>query len=58
MRKECTRENPSDGTPYRWYHPDAVSTGRSYDAFRSDEDSWDEYKCPHCGIVFKETIPK
>jgi len=58
MRKECTKENPSDGKPYEWFHPDAVSTRKSYDAFYDDEDSWDEYKCPYCGLVFKTTIPR
>lgn len=58
MRKKCTKENPSDGTPYEWCHPDAVDTGRSHDAFYSDDDSWDEKRCPHCDTVFKETIPR
>ena len=58
MRKNCTKENISDGKPYEWCHPDAVATGRVYDAFYSDEDSWEEYKCPYCNIIFKITIGK
>lgn len=58
MRKECTKDNPSDGTPWKWCHPDAVSTGKSGDAFYSWEDSWDEYECPHCKVIFKETVSK
>jgi hypothetical protein len=57
MRKECTKENPSDGSPWKWYHPDAKFI-KSYDSFFSYEDSYDEYECPHCGIIFKETISK
>lgn len=58
MRKECTKENPSDGKPWEWFHPQAEPTGRSHDAFYSDEDSWEEYKCPICGLMFKVTISK
>lgn len=55
-RKKCTKENPSDGTPYKWYHPDAKCID-SNDSFYEDE-SYDEYKCPYCGIKFKEYISK
>ena len=55
-RKKCTKINPSDGTPYKWYHPDAKLI-YSYDGWEEDT-SYDEYKCPHCGITFKEYVGK
>jgi predicted RNA-binding Zn-ribbon protein involved in translation (DUF1610 family) len=57
MKREiCTKENPSDKTPYKWIHPDAVCID-SYDAWEEGE-SWDKFECPHCGVVFKEYIGK
>lgn len=55
-RKKCTKENPSDGTPYEWFHPDAKCI-KSYDSWTEGE-SYDEYKCPHCRITFREWISK
>jgi hypothetical protein len=55
-REICTKENPGDKTPYKWEHPDAVCVD-SYDAWEEGE-SWDKFKCPHCGVVFKEYIGK
>lgn len=55
-RKNCTKNNPSDGTPYKWYHPDAKCI-YSYDGWEEDT-SYDKYKCPHCGITFREYIGK
>jgi hypothetical protein len=55
-RKRCTKKNPSDGKPYQWYHPDAKCI-YSYDGWEEGT-SYDEFKCPHCGIVFKEYITK
>lgn len=52
-RKKCTKQNLSDGTPYKWQHPDAKCI-KSYDHW--GEDSYDVYKCPHCGITFEVTI--
>lgn len=57
MREMCTKDNPSDGTPWKWYHPDAAFI-RAHDAFFTNEDSWKEYECPYCGEVFKVTIEK
>lgn len=48
-RIKCTKDNPSDGTPYKWFHPDAVPVD-SVDYFCGE--SYDTYKCPHCGIEF------
>ncbi len=56
MRETCTSETPSDGTPYKWIHPDANCID-SFDAWESEE-SYDEYKCPHCGIEFKVYVDK
>jgi len=55
-REKCTKETPSDGTPYEWCHPDAVCID-SYDSWEEGE-SYDEYKCPHCEIKFREYIAK
>lgn len=55
-RKACTKDNPSDGESYRWYHPDAVTVEEYYD--KSDHhDDYERMKCPHCGLVFEVTIP-
>jgi|WetSurMetagenome_2_1015567.scaffolds.fasta_scaffold415385_3 hypothetical protein len=48
-RKKCTKDNPSDGTPYEWYHPDAELI--------SSHDYYDVYLCPHCKIKFDVTVP-
>ena len=53
-RKACTKETPSDGTPYQWFHPDAVLIS-SHDYFNGG--SYDTYKCPWCGITFDVTVP-
>ncbi len=58
MRKRCTKENPSDHEPWKWYHPDAVFTGNCFDGYYVWEDSWEEFECPHCKEIFKETISK
>lgn len=54
-RKKCTKNNPSDGTPYKWYHPNAKLVD-SCDDWNSD--SYDIYKCSHCGITFEVTVGK
>jgi len=56
-RRKCTADNPSDRKPWEWYHPDAKLTGETGDGFY-DDDEWDEYDCPHCGLVFKVTVSK
>lgn len=56
MRKPCTKDNPSDGTPYEWYHPDAILVNTFYDNSVFHDD-YETYECPHCGIRFKETLP-
>ena len=56
MRKKCTAENISTLEPYEWYHPDAKYI-KSYDGWEEDT-SYDEYKCPHCGIKFKKWVSK
>lgn len=55
-REKCTKENPSDGTAYKWYHPEANFIN-SYDSSEEGE-SYDEYKCPHCEITFKVYVLK
>ena len=55
-RQKCTENNISDGEPYKWCHPDAKCIN-SNDSWHEDE-SYDEYECPHCGIIFKEYISK
>jgi len=50
-RQLCTKDNVSDGTPYKWTHPDAELI-RSHGAWEEGE-SYDEYRCPHCNIWFK-----
>jgi len=55
-RKKCTKNNPSDGTQYKWYHPDAKCID-SYDAWEEGE-SYDKYKCPNCGVIFKQYVSK
>lgn len=52
----CTKDNPSDGEPYKWVHPDAKCI-YTYDAWE-EGDSYDEYECPHCGKKFKEYTGK
>ena len=55
-RQECTENNIADGEPYKWCHPDAKCI-KSNDSWHEDE-SCDEYKCPYCGVIFKEYISK
>lgn len=55
-RKKCTAETPSDGTPYDWCPPDAKQID-SYDSCEEGE-SYDKFKCPHCGITFKTYVSK
>lgn len=55
-RKNCTAENPSNHTPFEWYHPDAVCI-YSYDGWEEGT-SYDEMQCPHCGVKFKEYVAK
>ncbi|MFH1634079.1 MAG: hypothetical protein ABIG63_08720 [Chloroflexota bacterium] len=52
-RIACTKENPSDVKPYKWYHPDAKLID-SFDDFW--DDSYDIYECPNCGIRFDVTV--
>ena len=56
MRKQCTKDNPSDLTPYEWCHPDAVCID-SYDGWEEGT-SYDKKQCPHCGVIFKEYATK
>lgn len=50
----CTKENPwrkEDHVPgTRVAHPDARETDL-------DSEYRIEYRCPHCGLVFSETMP-
>lgn len=55
-RQICSNNNISDGAPYKWVHPDAKCID-SYDSWEEGE-SYDEYKCPHCNIVFKVYVTK
>lgn len=51
MRKECTKKNPMPaGDAGYWKHVDARET--DYDGDYSIE-----YKCPHCGKVFRVEMP-
>ena len=55
-RIKCTKENPSDGEPYKWYHPDSILIEEVYDnSFLHDD--YEIRKCPHCGITFEVTLP-
>ncbi len=43
----CTKDKPWDHkAPPPIHHADAKTTDSNYDYF-------EEYKCPHCGLVFK-----
>ena len=56
-RHVCTKENPWTREKGRSQHPDAKDTGRYGDGFY-EQDDWDEYQCPHCGLVFKVSVSK
>jgi len=52
-RKRCTKDTPSDGKPYEWYHPDAkMVDSKDY----SDGSSYDTYECPWCHIIFTTEV--
>lgn len=55
-RIACTKDNPSDGVPYKWYHPDAISIENYYDS-TDKHDDYETLKCPHCKLIFDVTIP-
>jgi hypothetical protein len=49
MRKECTKENPSDNKG-QWSHPDAILKKDN------DEVYTDWYACPYCNITFGVSV--
>lgn len=56
-RNLCDAANPmttqrqrAAGIGARWQHPDARETGTA-------SDHYIEYKCPHCGLVFRNEMP-
>ena len=51
-RYVCTREAPwSESKGFRATHPDAKDDGEC------SEGCCDYYKCPHCGLRFRVTLP-
>lgn len=54
-RQICEKDKPWDGVSCA-SHPDAKCID-SYDSWEEGE-SYDKYKCPHCGVVFKEYTSK
>lgn len=56
-REVCTKERPMPkGDAGRWQHPDAVDAGEE-DYGLSGGGSYDRYVCPHCGLMFRVTVP-
>lgn len=56
-RKTCSKDNPM---PYnatgKWQHPDAELIDEEYGSL-SDGGSYEKYKCPNCGKIFKVSLP-
>ncbi len=52
----CTKSHPYK-SEYgdRSVHPDAISVG-SRDGRGLGDSSYDVFKCPHCGLTFKEEV--
>ena len=52
----CTKENPWTKDKGMAAHPDAKVI-YSNDRYYYWEDGYERYKCPHCGLKFKVTLP-
>lgn len=53
----CTKNNPwQENITEQTIHPDAKKIRTEYDTTVL-ADHYDEYKCPHCNITFKVTLP-
>jgi hypothetical protein len=59
LRQICTKKNPMPpNAPGRWEHPDAEEIGEDYGPGGGVADGdYIDYKCPNCGIKFKEELP-
>jgi hypothetical protein len=56
-RKTCSKESPMPkGDNGRWLHPDAEYMKDDYGSL-SQGGSYEEYKCPNCGLNFRVTLP-
>lgn len=58
----CTKERPFskeiDKKDIRWEHPDAEEIEEDYGRGGGVADGdYIKYKCPHCGITFREELP-
>jgi hypothetical protein len=52
----CTQDTPWQANFGRAMHPDAVSDGDDDDY--GSEGSYARYRCPHCGLRFREELPQ
>ena len=52
-KQKCTAANPCNGEG-KWYHPDAIYLRDGDIEFSS----YAYYRCPHCGLEFKEELPE
>ena len=55
----CSKErpyNPSDPEhrKHRWIHPDAKLLREEY----YDDEVYEIYECPNCGLKFRVTVPR
>ena len=55
----CSKERPynpknKEHRKHRWTHPDAKFIREEY----YDDEVYEVYKCPNCGLVFRVTVPR
>jgi hypothetical protein len=54
----CTKSNPwKPEFGNRSAHPDAVLVTVK-NGWGAGESSYDQFKCPHCGLIFDEEVPQ
>lgn len=56
-RYKCTKENPWKLGMEKAFHPDAELIGEEFSLSIYDDD-YDIWRCPNCGLEFKETVSK